>query len=106
MKKNATQPKKNKLKVLIEILLFLICCVVFIYIRSGTFFYPWNDLSSYQQLKNLDNFEEVNITNNDTTLNGWMYYYNNSKTEKAPLIVYFAGNAENSSNTMADFLVQ
>ena len=105
MNKNTKLSKKNKVKAIIEILLFLILCVIFIFIRNNTFFYPWNDVSSYQLLKNLEEFEEINITNIGTTLNGWMYY-NNSKTKKAPLIVYFAGNAENSSNTMADFLSQ
>ena len=33
-------------------------------------------------------------------------YYNGSKAEKKPLIIYFGGNAENSSNTMSDFFNQ
>lgn len=105
MSKEKKQSPRNKLRVLIEILLFCICCIIFIYIRNDTFFYPRNDISSYQQLKNYDEFEEINITNNDTTLNWWIHY-NNSKTEVTPLIIYFAGNAENSSNTMYDFFNQ
>lgn len=105
MNKGKEQSKRNKLKALIEILLFCICCIIFIYIRNDTFFYPRNDISSYQQLKNYDEFEEINITDNDTTLNWWIHY-DNSKTEATPLIIYFGGNAENSSNTMFDFFNQ
>lgn len=33
-------------------------------------------------------------------------YYNNPKWEKSPLVIYFGGNAQNSSNTMSHFLSQ
>ena len=105
MNKKERKPKRNKLKIILEISLFLICCIVFIHIRNDTFFYPRNDISSYQQLKNLNNFEEINISDNDINLNWWMYH-DNSDTYKKPVIIYFGGNAENSSNTMWDFLSQ
>ena len=83
---------------------FTTCLILWIS-QKYIFFHPWNDVSSYEQLKNISNFEEVNIVNDGKNLNWWMYY-NNPKWEKSPLVIYFGGNAQNSSNTVSHFLNQ
>ncbi len=94
-------------KLIISIWLGVIFIVFLILLVSQKyiFFHPWNDVSSYEQLKNFSNFEEVNIANNGKNLNGWLYY-NNPRWEESPLVIYFGGNVQNSSNTMSHFLNQ
>ena len=99
--------KNKKTKTIVETIILLIVlfigCQLFRYIQKYIFFYPWNDVSSYEQLQKNSDFEEVNIVSDGKNLNGWLYH-NNLKWEKSPLVIYFAGNAQNSSNTMAYFL--
>lgn len=99
--------KNKKTKTIAETIILLIVlfiwCLVFRHIQRYIFFYPWNDTSSYEQLQKNSDFEEVNIVNDGKNLNGWLYH-NNLKWEKSPLVIYFAGNAQNSSNTMTYFL--
>ena len=92
-------------KLIISIWLAVIFIVFLILLISQRyiFFHPWNDVSSYEQLKTISDFEEVNIVSDGEKLNWWMYY-NNPKWEKSPLVIYFGGNAQNSSNTMSYFL--
>ena len=98
--------KNSALKTICKTLIFIFVVVLFIicFILSISqkyiFFHPWNDASSYEQLQKISDFEEVNIESNGNNLNWWMYY-NNPKWEKSPLVIYFGGNAQNSSNTMA-----
>jgi len=96
--------KNKKRKVIIETIIILIvlffASLLFRYIQRYIFFHPWNDISSHTELQKISDFEEVNIESNGKNLNGWMYY-NNPKWEKAPLVIYFGGNAENSSNHMS-----
>ena len=94
-------------KLIISIWLAVIFIVFLILLVSQRyiFFHPWNDVSSYEQLKTISDFEEVNIINDGKNLNWWMYY-NNPKWEKSPLVIYFGGNAQNSSNTVSHFLNQ
>lgn len=66
------------------------------------FFYPWHDEKSYNQLLNEKNFEEIRINNNGKLLNGWIKY--NTDQQQAPLLIFFGGNAQNSSNTCLNFL--
>ena len=97
--------KKNLLKLVLTIMIIL---MIFIFIILGVqqdlFFYPWHDNESYNELLNEENFEEVKIDNNGKLLNGWLKY-NIPKEQKAPLLIFFGGNAQNSSNTCMDFLI-
>ena len=99
--------KDKKIKTIVEtiilLIVLLVACIVFRNIQKNIFFYPRNDKSSHEQLQKNSDFEEVNIISDGKNLNGWLYH-NNPKWTKSPLVIYFAGNAQNSSNTMAYFL--
>lgn len=103
------QKKASELKRLWKIIALIYLTIIFIVFliilesQKKIFFHPWNDTSSYNQLKNISDFEEINIISDDKNLNWWMYY-NNPRWEKSPLVIYFGGNAENSSNAMSYFL--
>jgi pimeloyl-ACP methyl ester carboxylesterase len=43
---------------------------------------------------------EIKIKNNDVNLSGWFW---NRKGNKAPLVIFFQGNAQNSSKTMFQY---
>lgn len=94
---------KNFIKIFsICIILFLIVCIISIlHIQQSLFFYPWHDEVSYNQLLTQENFEEVKINNNGNLLSGWIKY---TDKEKSPLVIFFGGNAQNSSNTCINFL--
>ncbi len=97
---------KNK-KILIQLSIFILIFIVsliigILSIQEDSFFYPWHDEKSYNYLLNEPNFEQINIDNNGKLLNGWIKY--ESKEEKLPLVIFFAGNAQNSSNTCYSFL--
>lgn len=94
----------KKLIIAISIIIFIliITSISILYIQDDMFFHPWHDEKSYEQLLSETDFEEISINNNGTLLNGWLKY--NSKAEKAPLVIFFGGNAQNSSNTCMNFL--
>jgi len=96
--------KKNFLKLVLIIIIFFAICIFFILeIQQDLFFYPWHDQESYNKLLNEESFEEVKIDNNGKLLNGWIKY-NVQKEQEAPLLIFFGGNAQNSSNTCRSFL--
>lgn len=97
--------KKNKkiLQFSIIIIVLLITLIISIlYVQPSLFFYPWHDEKSYNQLLNEENFGEIRINNNGKLLNGWIKY--NTDQQQAPLLIFFGGNAQNSSNTCLNFL--
>ena len=97
--------KKNKkiLQFSIIIIVLLITLITSIlYVQPSLFFYPWHDEKSYNQLLNEENFGEIRINNNGKLLNGWIKY--NTDQQQAPLLIFFGGNAQNSSNTCLNFL--
>ena len=81
--------------VLITIIVSILC------VQPSLFFYPWHDEKSYNQLLNEENFEEIRINNNGKLLNGWINY--NAEQQPAPLLLFFGGNVQNSSNTCLYF---
>ena len=100
---NTTTVKNKKCKIVLNILLWLIIITVLASIaiwsvQPSAFFYPWHDEVSYEFLKENIEFEELKIQNGKEIISGWIKY-NNPKEEKAPLIIMFGGNAQNSSNT-------
>lgn len=105
-KKSVKTKNNNKLLTCIFVLFVLIlCCFIFREVQRFIFFHPWNNEAAYEQLKEIPDLEEVDIDNNWDNLNGWLYY-NNQKWEKSPLLIFFQGNAQCSSNTMLSFWTQ
>lgn len=92
-------------KILPIILPFLIVLILFIIIilsiQESIFFYPWHDEESYNKLLENEKFEEITIDNNGKILKGW--FVKNAKEEKAPLLIFFGGNANNTSNLCMNF---
>lgn len=86
----------------IMVLLF-ICVISILSIQEDAFFHPWHDAQSYTELLKIQDFKEIKIDNDGKLIHGW--FYNNGKTgEEAPLLLFFGGNAQNSSNTCLSFL--
>ena len=105
---NVKKSGKKKNKILINVLLWILVLIIFSsigiwYVQPSAFFYPWHDEKSYEFLQGNSEFEELKIQNGDNIISGWIKY-NNPKEEKAPLIIMYGGNAQNSSNTGRWFL--
>jgi len=98
--KNSALKTVCKTLIFVFVVVLLIIFIILIISQKYIFFHPWNDISSYEQLQNIPDFKEVNIESDGKNLNWWMYY-NNPRWEKKPLVIYFGGNAENSSNYMS-----
>ena len=96
---------KPKYKVLLFFIVIIIGCLGFRYIQKDLWFHPWNDYRSHKQLKKIEEFEEVNIMSEGRKLDGWMYY-NNPRGVKSPLVIFFEGNAQNSSRFMSIFYTE
>lgn len=82
--------------ILTVFLIFLIS--TFLIIQRKLFFMPGKDETSFNKLKEIEDFEEINIDKNGQKLNGWIKY-NFDKNEKRPLLIYFLGNSMNSATT-------
>lgn len=63
-------------------------------VASAELFYPHFDEQSYKSLQTQSSAEELVITSGNRTLSGWMLH---NAEGKAPLLLYFGGNGENSS---------
>lgn len=105
---NVKKSGKKKNKILINVLLWILVLIILSsigiwYVQPSAFFYPWHDEKSYEFLQGNSEFEELKIQNGDNIISGWIKY-NNPKEEKAPLIIMYGGNAQNSSNTGRWFL--
>jgi predicted alpha/beta hydrolase family esterase len=70
-------------------------------VQPDLFFHPWHDEDSYNQLLGEECFEEIRISNDGELIHGWIKY--NTEQPKAPLLIFFGGNAQNSSNTCLSF---
>ena len=102
--------KKDVLKIFLKVLLSflgifvgfgLIFCAIIWSLQDKILFYPYHDENSYNELANKNGFEEVKIESDKWNLHGWIK--RNSDLEKAPLVIYFGGNAQNSSHTFDNF---
>ncbi|MBR6253248.1 MAG: alpha/beta fold hydrolase [Clostridia bacterium] len=95
----------KKTFLVIDIILLIVLILVFaipLSMQEIFFFHPNSDENSYIQLKEDNTFEEIKIQlSNGKTLSGWFAY--NETKEKAPLIIYFMGNAQNTSSIMLSF---
>lgn len=76
---------KKILIIFLSVLVISIICIL--QIQESMFFYPWHDETSYNLLKNEENFEEITIDNNGKVLNGWLKY--NVSNEETPLVIFF-----------------
>lgn len=97
--------KKNKENLIIVativIAILVIFLVIILWVQRGMFFYPWHDETSYNMLKEFNDFKEINIENYGEVLHGWLKI--NSNLEEAPLVIFYGGNAQNTSNTCMYF---
>ena len=84
------------------ILFFITLILSIFYMQTSLFFYPWHDKESYNRLLSEKDFEEIRINNDGKLLDGWIKY--NTEEQHAPLLIFFGGNAQNSSNTCINFL--
>ena len=99
--------KKNKKRKIVYNIIIILLTVILLLIgwnklQQYIFFHPWNDLASYKKLQHIDEFKEIEIKNNEVNLSGWFWNIQN-KNEKAPLVIFFTGNAQNSSNTLYNY---
>ena len=82
----------------IMIVIFLIIMVSMIFfMQKNMFFHPRHDEFSYNELKKIEEFEEIVVDNNGQKLYGWIMH--NVESGEAPLLIYCGGNAQNSSST-------
>lgn len=103
MEKNQKNKKRKILYTIIVILLILILLLIgWNKLQDYIFFHPWNDLVSYKKLQQIEEFKEIEIKNNEVNLSGWFWNIQN-KNEKAPLVIFFTGNVQNSSNTLYNY---
>lgn len=97
--------KKNKENLIIVativIAILVIFLVIILWVQREMFFYPWHDETSYNMLKEFNDFKEINIENYGEVLHGWLKI--NSNLEEAPLVIFYGGNAQNTSNTCINF---
>lgn len=84
------------------LVILLILIIILLYLQPKMFFFPWHDENSYSNLLTNTNFTEIKIDNNGKLISGWIYQ--NVPNAKAPLLIFFGGNAQNSSNTCMGFL--
>ncbi len=99
--------KNNKKRKITYVLIFFIIFIILLLVgwnklQEYIFFHPWNDLKSYKKLKQIDEFKEIEIKNDEVNLHGWFWNIQN-KNEKSPLVIFFTGNAQNSSNTLYNY---
>lgn len=94
--------KKKIIYVLISIVLIVVLIIGWNKLQEYIFFHPWNDMISYRKLQEIDEFKEIEIKNNEVNLSGWFWNIGN-KEGKNPLVIFFGGNAQNSSNTLYNY---
>lgn len=90
---------KKRIRYLILILLILFGISSFFKLQQKMFFHPTHDKEAYKELEQIEIAEKINI--NDK-LYGWLIH--NSVNEKAPLLIFFGGNMQNSSNTCLNII--
>lgn len=91
---------------LIFILNFALAAGVSVYIlQDSMLFYPNNSVACFKKLEKEKSFETVGFTTKDgVKLSGWIH--RSQKSGRAPLLLYFGGNGQNSSKAFYDFLNQ
>lgn len=82
--------------ILTGLLAFIVAVVLLV--QPYLFFYPWHNEAVYESLKQNDSFLELRIPYKGGNLHGWLR--KNSEEEKGPVLLFFGGNGQNSSNAM------
>lgn len=97
---------RRKRKIIILLIIVLVVLVLLFAgwnkLQETLFFHPWNDLTAHGKLRKIEEFQEIKIENKEVNLAGWFWNIQGRK-EPAPLVIFFTGNAQNSSNTMYYF---
>lgn len=103
---------KTDIKTIITSTLKSICSIFCIFailfsiavwnIQPNMFFHPWHDADSYNRLMAESEFEKIVIQHDEAELHGWLKINNPEKNN--PLVIFYGGNAQNSSNTCTTFL--
>ena len=98
--------KKGKIifTILVVVIILVLCFVGWNKFQEFMFFHPWQDHKAYKKLQEIAEFKEINIKNDKVDLSGW--FWNIQQKNKAPLIIFFTGNAQNSSNTLYNYYLQ
>lgn len=102
--KQIGQNKRNKI---LAIAVFTVLILVLVVIgwnkfQEYIFFHPWHDRVAYQKLQQIDEFKEIRIKNEEVDLSGWFWDIQKEQG-KAPAIIFFTGNAQNSSNVLYNY---
>lgn len=87
--------------IIILLVILLVLISILLCLQPKMFFFPWHDKDSYSQLLTNNNFSELKIDNNGKLISGWIYH--NVSSTPAPLVIFFGGNAQNTSNTCMYF---
>ena len=97
------EPKNKKRKIIficfIIILVIILLLIAWNVFQDYIFFHPWNDVVAYKKLQQIDEFKEIEIKNDEVNLSGWFWNIQNKEGEQ-PLVIFFGGNAQNSSHTL------
>ena len=88
--------------VILPLIVIIISMGIIISFQGIFFFHANKDNASYERLKKNDNYEEVQIEmKNGKSICGWLK--RNKNVEKAPTVIFYMGNAENSSSVLNYF---
>ena len=98
------QNNKKRKMLYIVIIIGIVCIALVCWnkIQEDLFFHPWNDYTSYKKMQKIDEFKEIEIKNDEVNLSGWFWNIQGTN-EKKPLVIFFTGNAQNSSNTLYNY---
>jgi pimeloyl-ACP methyl ester carboxylesterase len=89
----------QKIRTISEVIVEIIVIFMFIItsvsaLSSAMLFYPHFDEESYNKLQEEEKAEALTVNIDGTQISGWMIH---NAQDEAPIILYFAGNGENSS---------
>lgn len=102
--------KKDVLKLIIRLFSSLlafffvfgiIICIFIWFFQDKFIFFPSHDEDGYIELLNNSEFDEIKIDVDGQVLHGWLK--RNTELEIAPLVIYYGGNAQNSSRTFSNY---
>ena len=100
------QKRRKKIKmvfiIITSIIVLLILLIGWNKFQDYIFFHPRNDREAYKKLQQIDEFKEIMIKNDEVNLSGWFWNIQNKK-DKAPVVIFFTGNAQNSSSTIYSY---
>lgn len=100
--KSAAKPWKIIAAIFITVLNIAGFLSVMVYVLAPTqLFYPHFDEESYAELKTRSEAEELTVKTENGNISGWLLH---NAEGKAPLVLYFCGNGENSAARMLKIL--